>query len=345
MRNIDLRYTNLGWTRLSGSDLSGANLFGAELNGADLSGAYLRNTNLSRVMLPNANLWLADLRYAHLKGADLHNANVRDARLYSADLSNARLENADFRNAIFVGANLRHANLQHANLSGADLFGADLTGADLRYANLNTTILTEANLSQAQFGWTMLGNHDLRRVKGLDTIEHLGPSSLSVNTLSLSKGHLSEVFLRGTGAPDSFLELVHLLADRLFDPLFPSTEQNTKTSAYEGENAYVPGRKHYVADPTFSDIQQEIAEELVFVVAEKKRAKYTREKAQSEAVNYAYNYTLNHHVEVSEDWLQENANRAIDEIYPSEAEAIISHKDSSKTNDGSPKRDHIPSEQ
>ena len=37
---------------------------------------------------------------------------------------------------------------------------------------------------------------------------------MSINTIFLSKGHIPEVFLRGTGAPDTFIEYMHSLANQ-----------------------------------------------------------------------------------------------------------------------------------
>jgi TIR domain len=45
----------------------------------------------------------------------------------------------------------------------------------------------------------------------LDTILHSGPSPLSINSIYLSEGALPEVFVKGTGAPDTFLEYMHAL--------------------------------------------------------------------------------------------------------------------------------------
>ena len=61
---------------------------------------------------------------------------------------------------------------------------------------------------------TTLGELDLRTVIGLKTVRHNGPSHLSINTLYESKGHIPEAFVRGTGAPDSFIEYMHALTNQ-----------------------------------------------------------------------------------------------------------------------------------
>jgi hypothetical protein len=168
-------------------------LRGADLSGAELGGAYLRE----------ARLWMADLRKANLRGADLSGAN-----LIGADLSGAEL----------VAAELRWADLSGANLRGADLSGADLVGADLREADLGEANMGEANLGKANLRGanfdnvhcisTVFGSVDLSEVKRLDTVSHLGPSTIGVDTLYKSKGKIPEAFLRGCGVPDTLIDFL-----------------------------------------------------------------------------------------------------------------------------------------
>lgn len=51
----------------------------------------------------------------------------------------------------------------------------------------------------------------------METIKHLGPSPLSINTLYLSEGAIPESFLKGTGAPDTFIEYVRSLVGKPID--------------------------------------------------------------------------------------------------------------------------------
>jgi hypothetical protein len=46
---------------------------------------------------------------------------------------------------------------------------------------------------------------DLSEVRGLESILHLGPSSIGIDTLYKSKGKIPEVFLRGCGVPDALI--------------------------------------------------------------------------------------------------------------------------------------------
>lgn len=220
-------------------DLRGANLIGADLGKADLSRASLNRADLSRADLRGANLIRADLSGASLREADLSGANLRGASLRGANLSGASLFRANFLRANFFradlsGADLRAvnlsgvdlsradlsgANLGNADLSGADLSKADFSGADLFRANLSGADLSRANLSgadldNARVGWSTLGNIDLSMAKGLDTVIHLGPSAIGIDTIYRSKGNIPEVFLRGAGVPDSFIEYMASLVGK-----------------------------------------------------------------------------------------------------------------------------------
>jgi hypothetical protein len=135
--------------------------------------------------------------------------------LSSADLSGADLRGADFHKSLLFRAILRSANLSEADLGGAVLVNADLSGAvlneadlggaDLTAAKLNGTHLSGADLSKATNSQTTFADVDLSTVKGLDTVEHGGPSDISVRTLIRSHGQIPESFLRGCGLPDALI--------------------------------------------------------------------------------------------------------------------------------------------
>ena len=153
-----------------------------DLRGARLmpNGALLRGVNLIRANLSQALLSGAYLMRANLIGADLSGANLRGA--------------------LFSGANLSAALLGGANLSAALLGGANLSGADLSGANVEKASVSE----------TVFGDVDLSEVKGLETIEHRGPSTIGVDTLYRSNGKIPEVFLKGCGLRDWEIESAKL---------------------------------------------------------------------------------------------------------------------------------------
>jgi TIR domain/Pentapeptide repeats (8 copies) len=185
LRGADLRGARLAWADLSGLDLLEANLSEASFGDADVRGALLYRADLTRAQLGGADLSIANLREAVLDGADLSRAYVRGSVLAGAHLCGARL--------IF-------ANLSDSNLSEANLSGADLTKVNLADSNLN-----EANLSQALLDGTRFGNNDLSRVKGLEAVQHNGPSTIGIDTIYESKGKIPEVFLREAGVPEPFI--------------------------------------------------------------------------------------------------------------------------------------------
>jgi hypothetical protein len=173
-----------------------------ELTDADLKFANLHVANLSGASLSGAYLFLADLSGANLNGADLSHADLSDARLVAADLNGSDLNNGNF---------LR-ADLSLADLSGANLFNANLRGANLFDANL---ILT--NLDLAELWGTIFANVDLSEVVGLETVRHSGPSSIGIDTIYKSRGRIPEVFLRGCGVPDIFIEYMSALTSKPFE--------------------------------------------------------------------------------------------------------------------------------
>lgn len=205
----------LGQANLSGTYLGQANLRGAELKQTNLMGANLCGANLCGANLCGANLRGANLSQAELVWADLSHADLREADLSQADLSEADLNRAQLGGADLSGANLFRANLSEADLNQVQLIWTDLSDVDLSQANLsqahlNRTKLGEADFSRAVIGLTSFGDVGLSMVKGLESVEHLGPSTVGIDTLSRSKGHVSELFLRGCGLSDIQIETAKL---------------------------------------------------------------------------------------------------------------------------------------
>jgi hypothetical protein len=160
--------------------------------------------NLSEAYLSSADLSGADLSEADLSGADLSEANLSGVMLAETDLGAAHLR----------GANLRKAQLMGANLTGADLSGADLRKAALTVANLFSANLLNADFSGAIAREVIFANVDLSVAKGLENVEHYGPSTIGIDTLYKSHGKIPEVFLRGAGVPESFITYIGSLVGR-----------------------------------------------------------------------------------------------------------------------------------
>ncbi|MBI1877858.1 MAG: toll/interleukin-1 receptor domain-containing protein [Chloroflexi bacterium] len=222
----NLREANLSGVDLSGVDLSGVDLSGVDLNEVNLSALYRSGANIGEdeligVCFSGANLSGADLSGADLSEADLSGAHLSGAfliwtHLSGADLSEADLIWARLRGANLHGANLRGANLRGAHLREAYLIRADLHKANLREADLSGAHFSGANLSGATVGWTIFGDVDLSGAKGLETVQHEGPSTIGIDTLFRSKGQIPEVFLRGVGVPEV---LITYLPSMLSQPI------------------------------------------------------------------------------------------------------------------------------
>src|SRR5262249_20610888 len=95
--------------------------------------------------------------------------------------------------------------LLEANLNRAILDGTNLSRANLNMANLNMANLNMADLSLAYVERTVFGNLDLRTVKGLETLIHVGPSTIGIDTIIRPQGGIPEVFLCGAGISDTFI--------------------------------------------------------------------------------------------------------------------------------------------
>lgn len=125
------------------------------------------------------------------------------------DFGGANLSGVDLSRADLSKANLFNANLRRTDLSGANLSKTDLRGANLCEADLEGTTLEETTLYGTVFAKT-----DLSKTTGLESAIHYGPSSIGIDTFFLSEGKIPEVFLRGAGVPDIFIEYAASLANK-----------------------------------------------------------------------------------------------------------------------------------
>jgi uncharacterized protein YjbI with pentapeptide repeats len=178
----------------------------------------IKRWNLWRMEYPEVR---PDLNNISLVGVDLHLAQLNLASLRGADFSYANLSGANLRGADLTNADLSYTNLSEADLTNADLNNVQLTNTVLKRAivigtNFSSANLNGTDLSEAQAGFTLFVNNDLRTVKGLDLVHHSKPSSIGIDTIYHSQGHIPAVFLRQAGVPDTFLAYMHALVD---DPI------------------------------------------------------------------------------------------------------------------------------
>lgn len=140
------------------------------------------------------DLTRADLRRAGLNGADFRSADMREVTLFQAGLNSANFTAADLQGATLNRSFLTGTSFVQANLAGAGLFRTSL-----QEAVFVSTVLEGAFIGEARFRMTVLADVDLSTVQGLESIRHQGPSTIGIDTIYRSKGHIPEIFLRGCG--------------------------------------------------------------------------------------------------------------------------------------------------
>ena len=208
-RSTNLVGADLTKTNLHSADLRRANLIRADLYEADLTGADLNEANLSRGdqwEMEIANLSGEDLGEAYMtSGVQLSRTNFSWAKLCNTNLSGADLSEANLTGADLNSANLIEALLYEVNFDGTNLVKTDFSNADLGDAKFHRTNLNKADFTNVKMERTIFLDVDLSVVKGLDSVLHRGPSYIDIYTLYRSRGNISEVFLRGIGAPDIFI--------------------------------------------------------------------------------------------------------------------------------------------
>jgi hypothetical protein len=152
----------------------------------------------------------------NLQSAELAGMDLRGVNFYRTDLSSVNLAEADLSRAVFRGANALEANFRSSLLSGADFMHADITGSDLTRAGLINTSFVNAQLRAIEMShcltwWTTFGSVDLSETRGLEYVQHLGPSVVDIQTISKSRGRIPQTFLRGAGVPENFLDYARVL--------------------------------------------------------------------------------------------------------------------------------------
>jgi hypothetical protein len=182
-----------------------------DLSNADLAGNNLSNTDLTymdvgAIDLGMTSLFGIDLSYANLNGTNFRDVNLTGANFSGATLIDANLDGARMTSTDFTRANLTNASLVYADFSFSNLTDANLTDTNLFTANFSDAHLSNANFDNATFTWTVLANVDLRTVRGLDKVKNDGPSTIGIDTLVRSNGHIPSTFLKGAGVPDSLIE-------------------------------------------------------------------------------------------------------------------------------------------
>ncbi len=142
--------------------------------------------------------------------------------LRKADLHEAVLTGVDFRRTNLDGADLSNARLCSGLLNSASFCQTNLSGARLRHACLHKTffketILQHTNFHQASLLDTMFLDVGLSETINLETVFHLGPSTIGIDTIQRSRGNIPDVFLRGAGISEQLFSCFHSLGRAPFD--------------------------------------------------------------------------------------------------------------------------------
>jgi hypothetical protein len=127
-----------------------------------------------------------DLKGLDLNQADLSGRDLSAAEMSDTDMTFAKLIAARFFGTIMDRTALMYADLSHAHFSHASLREANLHGAILMLARLHGTRLDGADLTNATCGSTSFSSCDLSQTKGLSRVRHATPSSIGIDTLSLT---------------------------------------------------------------------------------------------------------------------------------------------------------------
>lgn len=168
----------------------------------DLTRVYLGRMHLNKVYLDRVLLRGSELGNVLLKGASLQRADLVDARIYLSDFTGADLIESYLDGVEFYYVNLSGVTFNRAHLSRTHFVKADLTNADW---------------SALSLGDVTFGDVDLGKVKGLDAVQHHGPSYIDIQTIYRSGGNIPDVFLRGAGVPDNFIAYMKSLTGQAFD--------------------------------------------------------------------------------------------------------------------------------
>jgi hypothetical protein len=102
-------------------------------------------------------------------------------------------------------------------LYATNLRNADLVGTILFNAVFNDAELIKASFSGAVMGATAFVDCILGEDNELETVMHVGPSSIGIDTIYRSEGNIPEKFLRGCGAPDDFITYVRSLTAKAIE--------------------------------------------------------------------------------------------------------------------------------
>jgi hypothetical protein len=151
-----------------------------------------------------------------LSGIHLIDVSLDAYNLTETDLSDSRLDVVTFRGSYCV-----HVSFERALLFAAIFRSGPITDCSFREAEIQSSTFDWCHVENVDFtNSTFDGNTfihvSLEDTRGLETINHFSPSSIGIDTFFQSGG-LPEVFLRGCGAPEEFIQYAASLVDKPID--------------------------------------------------------------------------------------------------------------------------------
>ncbi|MGA9535328.1 MAG: toll/interleukin-1 receptor domain-containing protein [Desulfobacterales bacterium] len=187
----------------------------------DLTGAELGHNNyhcidFKNVHLSNANLSFVSMTEAVFDGADLTDSNLSNSDLQHSDFSNAIIGGAIIVKSSLNYAKMVNADLADANFCDSNLSFADLAYSKLYYADFSRVEFFDTRMTEATIGFTIFADVNLGGVSDIETINHIGPSSLSTDTIYGSDRIIPEAFLRGCGVPENLIQYIPSLVAQPF---------------------------------------------------------------------------------------------------------------------------------
>jgi len=176
--------------------------------------------DFAEAILRNSFCYHSNFRGANFKKADLSHSILSYCNFFIATFTEANLMNTELDFSILVGAILYNANLINSsliqvNLSGAFLQHCNLKNADLSFANLNDPWLVGTDFTEATLGGTIIGDCDLSKCIGLETVIHNSPSIIDLSTLiktfkgsNNSFSSAAAIFFLNAGVSKTLLEKI-----------------------------------------------------------------------------------------------------------------------------------------
>jgi hypothetical protein len=91
---------------------------------------------------------------------------------------------------------------------------ATLRGSEVRETIFQKMSLKGVDFNGASLGWSFFVNVDLSGSIGLESIKHIGPSYIDIQTFYRSKGKIPVAFLRRCGIPENFIQYIPPLVNQ-----------------------------------------------------------------------------------------------------------------------------------